>query len=212
MNFATWRFKPIFLTLCILASAEAKEKPQPPPAPPPRLTILARAAPSINRDPLGNPLSIVVRVFHLKDKTAFSRLTFEGAAGGRPESEPVGPECLGRSEFTLLPGGTHREAGDLIPGTRYVGVVGLFRHPDPHHWRCLARVAPPAPAPEEPRKVSWLKRKLTKKKPPPPPPPWNPEVAFEVEDCWVRVPGPQAEPLPGQPEPFAPRCPAEAAP
>lgn len=207
MEFARRQLKFNLLPFLILVSLEAKDIP----APQPRLTILAKAAPTINRDPVGNPLSVVVRVYQLRDRQAFASLTFDAAASGRPEPEFLGTDCLGRTEFALLPGSSHRGTEDLLPGTRYLGVVALFRHPDPHHWRGLAKVEPPAPASaEETKKPSWLKRKLTRKKPGPAPPPWNPELAFEVEDCYLRVGGPTAEPLPDQSEPFAPRCAEEA--
>ena len=176
--------------------------------PPPCVAIRASAAAGLNPDPAGAPLSVQVHVYQLKDPGEFARLGFEAAAGGRPGSELLGADYLARRELTLDPGAVLDAIEPLLAETRWIGVVALFRQPDPHHWRGLVRLAPPAPAPE-PLRRGWLKRKLTRKPPPPPPPP-TPELAFTVQDCWLRVLRPAPEPIPGQPEPFRPQCGGDA--
>lgn len=197
--------KCLMTALLLMVPLNAKDQPQP--EPPRRLDIVAEADSTINRDPVGNPLSLVVRVYQLKDKGEFPRLTHDLATSGRPDPELLGPECLGKSEFTLIPGSVHQGSEELLPGTRYLGVVALFRQPDPEHWRCLAKVDPPkAPTnAAKPGKKSWFKRVLSRN-PAPEPPPRNPELRFKVQDCYVRLLSPQAEPIPGQADPFRPDC------
>jgi len=197
------------LALAALLAPAALRAADPPPAdpPPPHLEILAEAGPGINRDPLGNPLSVVVRLYLLKDKVEFSKLSYDLVAGGRSEAELLGAEFLGKSELTLVPGALYKGREELPPETRYVGLVGLFRHPDPHYWRCLARVEPP-PRPGRavpPPKRSWIRR-LFSRKPRPVPPPRNAELAFKVQDCYLHLVNPGSEPIPGQPETFRPDC------
>jgi type VI secretion system protein VasD len=192
-----------WLILPALAPLPGKEQPQPV-HPPPRLEIQGEAAAGINRDPVGNPLSVVVRIYQLRDKVEFCKLSFDQATGGRPEPEILGQECLGTGEYTLVPGATLKETEALLPDTQYVGVVACFRQPDRHYWRALARIEQPKAPPPRPPK-GWLKRKLTKKEKPLPPPS-NPEIAFKVQDCYLRLAKPKAEPIPGQPEPFRPDC------
>jgi len=189
----------ICLLLALLAGQPASAKD-----PPPSMVIRATAAASLNPDPAGHPLSVQVQVYQLKEPGEFARLGFGEAAGGRPGSELLGADFLARREFTLDPGAGLEATEPLLAETRWVGVVALFRQPDPHHWRGLVRLAPPAPAPA-PKPRGWLKRKLTRKPPPPPPPP-APELAFALQDCWLRVLSPAPEPIPGQPEPFRPQC------
>lgn len=166
-----------------------------PSAPPSRLEIRAEAAPSLNPDADGRALSVVVCVFQLKDRLEFCKLTFDQVASGRSETELLGADCLGRRDFILVPGSVHKATEDFLPGSRYVGVVALFRSPDAGHWRCLARIeAPPPPAPAPPKK-SWLKRAFTKR-PKPEPPAKHPELAFVVQECRLRLVAPQAEPIP----------------
>jgi len=187
-----------------------KPAPPPEPPPPPRLEIRAEAAPTINRDAAGHPLSVVVRVYQLKDKGEFSKLTFDLAASGRPGPELLGQEYLAATEFTLVPGAMHKGLEPLQPETRFLGVAAAFRHPDAHLWRCLAWLDLPAPAPPPqavapPRKPSFFKRAFTKKKQPDPPPP-NPLLSFTVQDCYLQLQRPAAEPLPGQPANPRPDC------
>jgi type VI secretion system protein VasD len=177
-----------------------------PPYPLQRLEIKAVAAPLLNRDPAGHPLSVVVRVYQLRDKEAFSKLTFEQVTSGRSDADLLGQDFLGRSEFTLAPGALHDRSEPFLPDTHYLGVVALFRHPEPQHWRCLTRVEPPrtqAPAPPPPR--PWYLRPFTRK-PKLEPPPKNQRLAFQVHDCFLTLIHPAAEPLPGQPKAFKPDC------
>jgi predicted component of type VI protein secretion system len=71
-----------WLILPALAPLPGKEQPQPV-HPPPRLEIQGEAAAGINRDPVGNPLSVVVRIYQLRDKveSASSASTRPPAAG-----------------------------------------------------------------------------------------------------------------------------------
>jgi type VI secretion system protein VasD len=194
----------IWVGLLALAPLLGKAPPPAPVYPPPRLELSFDPAAGLNRDPVGNPLSVVVRVYQLKDKVEFSKLSFDLASSGRPEPEILGQECLGKVDYTLVPGSPLKESEPLLPETRYVGVVAFFRHPDPHHWRCLARIDQPKPPTPDPPK-GWLKRKLTKKKKPAPAPP-NPHLAFKAQDCYLQLVQPRPEPIPGQPETFRPDC------
>ena len=145
-----------------------------------------------------------VHIYQLRNPAEFARIGFEEAASGRPGSELLGPDFLSRRELTLDPGAALTATEPILAETRWVGVVALFRQPDPHLWRGLARLAPPAPPAPAPRR-GWLKRQLARKPPPPPPPP-IPRLDLEVQDCWLRILRPAPEPIPGQPEPFRPRC------
>ena len=196
-----------FTWASLLAMSQVAAKDAPPPGSPaqPVLEIKAQAGVSLNLDPVGHPLSVVVRIYQLKDKVEFSKLTFDQASSGRPDGELLGEESLGKCEFTLVPGSLHASVEAFSPGVRYLGVVALFRRPDPNYWRCLIGVDPPQPLPVETAKPSWFRRAFKKKKKPLPPP-RNPELAFTVQDCYLRLVKPNAEPMPGQTEPFRPDC------
>lgn len=169
-----------------------------------RLLVHAEGAPTLNRDPQGHALSVVVRVFQLKDRDGFARLTFDRAASPCPGAELLGAECLASHEFTLLPGTTHVLREPLHPETAFVGVCGAFRSPDPHFWRGLVPIVQPR-LPEPPPRKGWLKRTLTRTRKPGPLPP-DPELRLRVEDCYVLPVAPLPLALPGQPGTFSPAC------
>jgi type VI secretion system protein VasD len=99
--------------------------------------IRGEADPMVNRDVSGAPLSVVVRLYQLKDGQEFSKLTFDTIAGGRPETELLGAELLEKNEVVLVPGNKHTSTDKLREDTKYVGVVAFFRRPDQHYWRYL---------------------------------------------------------------------------
>lgn len=156
-----------------------------------QVAVEGEAAPTINRDAHGDPLSVVVRVYHLKDKAEFSRLTFDMATSGRPDEELLGPDFLGRSEVVVVPGNLFRKTMDLAPGTNYLGIVAFFRKPDPNHWRCL--VSKEQLRMTHADRKAWQGRKL-------------PLLAFKVQDCFLSLTTCRPEPIPGLPPNAKPEC------
>jgi type VI secretion system protein VasD len=104
---------------------------------PAEFDIKAAADAALNRDENGAPLSVVVRVFQLRGKTEFSRLSFDAAASGA-DDELFPKELAAANEMVLRPGDSVDMADKLLPETQYVGVVGYFRKPDARMWRFLA--------------------------------------------------------------------------
>jgi len=94
----------------------------------------------LNRDINGRSLSVVVRLYQLREANEFSKLTFDTLAAGHSESELLGPSLISKTDLVLVPGGTYANPMKLQDETRYVGIVGMFRNPDPHHWRRLIDV------------------------------------------------------------------------
>jgi type VI secretion system protein VasD len=149
--------------------------------------LRAQADPVINRDPEGNPLSVVIHLYQLRDRAGFERLGFDTAASGRPEAELLGADCLGRTELVVVPGGSHTAALDLLPGARFIGIVALFRRPDPDLWRHLVSLdRMPATGRSRGRPGAG-----------------GPTLAFRVQECSLGLPDLQPEPSPGPPGPGA---------
>ncbi len=156
-----------------------------------KIEVESEAAPSINRDAHGEPLSVVVRIYYLKDGGEFSRLTFDLATSGRSDQELLGADFLGRSELVVVPGTTALRTAELAPGTRYLGVVAFFRKPDPHHWRCLVSREQLIAARAARR--TWKNRK-------------QPFLSFRIQDCYMTLNHCRPEPIPGQPAGAKPEC------
>ncbi len=133
---------------------------------------------TLNRDVNGKSLSVVVRIYQLKDAREFSKLTFDTLADGRPDSELLGAALLDKTDAVVVPGGSYTSSEKLLEETRYVGVVALFRRPDQHYWRQLVDA-------EAVRSQG---------------------LAFKVQDCYIVLSGAKPVPLPGQPPNARPEC------
>ncbi len=133
----------------------------------------------MNRDNSGKSLSVAVRVYQLKDATEFSKLTFDTVASGRPESDFLGRDLLTQNEIIMVPGGKYINDEKLQDGAKYLGIVALFRQPDPHYWRFLIE-------------TDKIRRK---------------GLSFKIQDCYLILKTPQAAAIPGQPIDATPVCP-----
>jgi len=140
--------------------------------------IRGEADPVINRDASGKALSVVVRVYQLKDAAEFSKLTFDNLASGRPESELLGQDLLEKNEVILVPGAKYVGTDKIKAETTHVGVVAFFRQPDPHYWRYLVDA-------DKVRSAG---------------------LTFKVQDCYLLLTNLKPSPIPGQPVNAQPAC------
>lgn len=132
----------------------------------------------LNRDVNGKSLSVVVRIYQLRDPREFSKLTFDTLADGRPESELLGPALLDKTDAVIVPGGGYTSTEKLHEETRYVGIVGFFRRPDTYYWRQLVE-------------ADAIRGQ---------------GLNFRVQDCYIVLNGAKPFPLPGQPANARPEC------
>lgn len=132
----------------------------------------------INRDTSGNPLSVVVHVYQLRDSDEFSKMTFDTLAGGRPAAELLGKDLLEKNEVLLVPGATYASTEKLREEAKHIGVVAFFRHPEQHYWRFLVDA-------NAVRKNG---------------------LQFRVSDCFLSLTKPKPSLIPGQPENAVPVC------
>lgn len=178
-----------FLGILVLLGCGKPSIPKPQPSIP--IAVESEASAAINRDANGDPLSVVVRIYHLRDKKEFSKLTFDLVTSGRTDQELLGSDLLGRSEVVVVPGATALELTDLSPGTRFIGVVAFFRKPDPNYWRYLVSLEQLKMA--RARKKDWKGKK-------------RPIFSFKVQDCFMALNYSKPEYIPGQPENAKPEC------
>ena len=145
---------------------------------PKQYEIQANADPIMNRDISGKPLSVVVRLYQLKQEKEFDQLTFDLATSNRTDTELFGESLLQRSELLLVPGTMHVSTETILPDTKYLGVVAYFRKPDAHYWRYL------------------IDAQQVRSK----------GLNFQAFDCYLRLKDIKAEPIPGQPLDAKPAC------
>jgi type VI secretion system protein VasD len=138
--------------------------------PPEEFAVKGVADERVNLDVTDRPLSVVVRVYQLRTTNEFSRLNFEALAGGRNDATLFQKDLVTVSEFVLVPGTTQELEDKLLPETKYVGVVGFFRRPEPQYWRFLV----------DARSVR------------------NEGLIFRATQCYLTSITPRAELLPGQ--------------
>lgn len=153
---------------------------------PKSFTIVGEGDPVLNRDINGKSLSVVVRIYQLKDAREFSKLTFDMLASGRPESELLGSALLDKTDVVVVPGGEYVSSEKLLDETRFVGIVAFFRTPDPYYWRQLVDA-------ESINKQSGAINRAS-------------ALTFKVQDCYISLSGTKPVPLPGQPQNARPDC------
>lgn len=187
--------RPLSLVLCAVLLSACASKPASYP-------IRAAADPVINRDETGNPLSVVVRIYQLRDRKAFSALNFDGLTSGRSDTELFGNELIERSEVIVVPGQQVLAATNLTPETRYIGLVGMFRQPDIDSWRYL--IAAEAVRSNGAGLAATLGGLLTADAR------RHAGLSFAVRDCSLEIVSPTPELLPGQSRQGKTVCPAPA--
>ena len=158
---------------------------------PKTFTIKGEGDPILNRDINGSSLSVVVRIYQLRDYREFSKLTFDMLASGRSESELLGPALLEKSDVVVVPGGEYVSSEKLLDETRFVGIVAFFRTPDPYYWRLLVDA-------EAVKKQSGIIDRAS-------------ALTFRVKDCYLSLAGTKPMPLPDQPQNGHPECPLSGA-
>lgn len=166
-------FRLLTITACFALIGGCASTPEPKP-----YEIQANADPVMNRDISGNPLSVVVRLYQLKQEKEFDQLTFDLATSNRTDAELFGDSLLQRSELLLVPGTTHVSTETILPDTKYLGVVAYFRKPDAHYWRYLID-------------AQQVRAK---------------GLNFQALDCYLRLKDIKAAPIPGQPLDAKPTC------
>ena len=101
-----------------------------------KVALRLHAGDVLNTDPRGRSLSVVVRIYQLKDKAAFERATYSTFAGAKPsQSSELAADLVDVREIVLTPGQRYDSVEALLPDARYVAVVGLFRSPADDRWR-----------------------------------------------------------------------------
>jgi type VI secretion system protein VasD len=121
---------------------------KPPPIPeaqlPPRnVAVRLHAAKRLNVDARGQPLALLVRVYKLRQRTAFEQAPYSAFLSPQAERETLGADLLEVKELTLVPGQQLELNEKLSRDAGWLGVVALFHAPLAQGWR-LAVAAPDA--------------------------------------------------------------------
>lgn len=129
-----------------LMEAAGLRKPQPSPEAlqaPRKVTLRLHAAKRLNVDARGQSLALLVRVYTLRQRTAFEQAPYSAFLSAQGEREALGADLIEVRELTLVPG-QQLELNEKLPREAgWLGVVALFYSPPQQGWR-LAFAAPEA--------------------------------------------------------------------
>lgn len=131
----------VFLTgLALIISACASEPQAPEPLPPTIVNLQIEAAANANTGGDGAAAPIVLRLYELKERSAFNAVDFFGLFND--DKSALGTDMVRKQEWFLKPG--ERKTVNLQPdnATRVLGFLAAFRQLDTARWRGVVDVVP----------------------------------------------------------------------
>ena len=100
-----------------------------------KVTLRIHAGEVLNTDSAGRSLSLVARIYKLKDAAPFLQAPYEAfkeTTSGKPA--PL-DGVVEMREVVLTPGQKYEVVETLAPEVTHLAVVGMFRAPDDKRWR-----------------------------------------------------------------------------
>ncbi|HWP19959.1 MAG TPA: type VI secretion system lipoprotein TssJ [Burkholderiaceae bacterium] len=131
------------LTKSLLEKTGLK-KPEPPALPqadvlrlPREIPLRIHAGAELNHDSSHRPLSLLVRIYKLKNASAFQQAPYEAFIEPGRDKQFFGDDLLESRELLLVPG-QRLEAKEKVPReASAVGIVALFHAPAPQRWKVV---------------------------------------------------------------------------
>jgi type VI secretion system protein VasD len=122
------------------------KKPDPPELPefqkPPRnVPLKLHASSNLNAGATGKPLSLITRVYKLKQTAAFYSAPYDAFLSPEKEKALLGADLIEVRELTLVPGQLYEVTEKVSRESAYIGVVTLFRKPAAQRWRAAFAAA-----------------------------------------------------------------------
>jgi type VI secretion system protein VasD len=116
------------------------KKPQAPEVPdalkaPRNIQINLHASKTMNIGENGQSLSLVTRVYKLKQSAAFQQASYDTFLSSAKEKEVLGTDLIEVKELTLVPGQRYQFDEKVSKEAYFIGVVALFRSPAQQRWR-----------------------------------------------------------------------------
>lgn len=110
------------------------EKPDVP-LPPRLVAIRMDAAQDMNAGDDGKGLSVILRLYKLKNQNAFMSTPYATFGNAEKEKEAMGDDIVEAREITVSPGQSIKLKELVTRESGYIGLVSLFRAPSPQRWR-----------------------------------------------------------------------------
>jgi type VI secretion system protein VasD len=103
--------------------------------PPRNVALKLHAGNNLNAGGTDKPLSLVARVYKLKQTGAFYAAPYDAFLSADKEKTVLGDDLVEVREINLVPGQLYQVTEKVSRDTGFVGVVTLFRSPAPQRWR-----------------------------------------------------------------------------
>lgn len=102
-----------------------------------KVTIRLHAGDVLNTTADGRSLSVVARIYKLRDRVAFEHISYDALQESRASSGQAdwARDVVETKEVVLTPGQKFEVVESVPPEAPYVAVVALFRSPAPQRWR-----------------------------------------------------------------------------
>lgn len=98
-----------------------------------QLKILASN--ELNTDSRSRSFSLVIRVYQLKQSSAFQQAFYDIFLDQQKEKNAFGSDVIAVKEITLIPGQTFINTEKISNSADYIGIVALFHSPAASRWK-----------------------------------------------------------------------------
>jgi type VI secretion system protein VasD len=109
--------------------------------PPRNVVFKLHAGSNLNAGVTGKPLSLITRVYKLKQTAAFYSAPYDTFLSPEKEKALLGADLVEVRELSLVPGQLYEVTEKVSRESAYIGVVTLFRAPAPQRWRAAFAAA-----------------------------------------------------------------------
>jgi type VI secretion system protein VasD len=103
--------------------------------PPRNVALKLHAGNNLNAGATDKSLSLVTRIYKLKQTSAFYAAPYDAFLSPEKEKATLGQDLLDVREVNLVPGQLYEVNEKVSREATFVGVVTLFRSPAPERWR-----------------------------------------------------------------------------
>ena len=124
----------------VALEATGLKKPELPPVPemqkPPRQVALKlHAGSNLNAGATDKPLSMVTKIYKLKQTGAFYSASYDSFTSPEKEKALLGDDLIEAREINLIPEQLYQVTEKVPRTSSYIGIVTLFRTPATQRWR-----------------------------------------------------------------------------
>lgn len=103
--------------------------------PPRNVAVKLHAGSNLNSGATGKPLSLITRIYKLKQTGAFYSAPYSVFLSPEKEKEALGGDLIEVRELNILPGQLYEVTEKVTREANFIGIVTLFRDPKPQRWR-----------------------------------------------------------------------------